>query len=206
MLLSMGWRECDRLPPHPQADHRGARRGWECRAKTNGTPRGGPAPAFATAPLSELLWPHNLHNTHCYSRLRDPPTQRAREAMGLVQGGELCRLQRRPVTLGSSEVGADGGSEVDRERQFGLLLEEWTMVVLIRARERGREAGEAVHGAKLMTGGSALDTIQLCLLMKTMEDSDHVGTQIPPSIPPPRAPALLLTHLHRLSLSPCVSR
>ena len=77
--------------------------------------------------------------------------------MGLVQGGELCRLQRRPVTLGSSEVGADGGSEVDRERQFGLLLEEWTMVVLIRVRERGREAGEAVHGAKLMTGGSALE-------------------------------------------------
>lgn len=35
--------------------------------------------ALATAPLSELLWPPNLHNTHCYSRLRYPPTQRARE-------------------------------------------------------------------------------------------------------------------------------
>lgn len=35
--------------------------------------------AFATAPLSELLQPPNLHNTHCYSRPRDPPTQRARE-------------------------------------------------------------------------------------------------------------------------------
>jgi len=35
--------------------------------------------AFATAALYMLLWPPNLHNTHCYSRLRDPPTQRARE-------------------------------------------------------------------------------------------------------------------------------
>lgn len=63
MPLSMGWRECDRLPPHPQADHRGARRGWECQAKTNGTPREGQGLAFATALLSELLGPPNFHNT-----------------------------------------------------------------------------------------------------------------------------------------------
>ena len=49
MLLSMGWRECDRLPPHPQADHRGTQRGWECQAKTNGTPRGGPAPGLSNS-------------------------------------------------------------------------------------------------------------------------------------------------------------
>ncbi|KAK9517719.1 hypothetical protein VZT92_023065 [Zoarces viviparus] len=78
MLLSLGWRECERLPPHPQVDHRGARRGWECRAKTNGDAQRRPCPGPVQR-LSELLWPPNLHNTHCYSRLRNPPTQRARE-------------------------------------------------------------------------------------------------------------------------------
>lgn len=65
ILLSMGWRDCDCVSSHPQADHRGFRLGCESRAKKNGTPRGGPAPgpcnslalcaAVASQPPQHLL-------------------------------------------------------------------------------------------------------------------------------------------------------
>lgn len=56
-LLSVDRRECDRLPPHPQANHRALGEAGNVRPRQTGRLEEALPRASAAAPLSEPLWP-----------------------------------------------------------------------------------------------------------------------------------------------------
>lgn len=64
--------------------------GWAARAgpRKTGRPEEALPQAPATASLSVLQWPRNLHNTYCYSRLRSSHTEGKRERDNATEDAE----------------------------------------------------------------------------------------------------------------------
>lgn len=60
-------------------------------------------------------------------------------ARGSFRAGRFAVYRARPVNSGSSEVGANPGSEVGRERQLGVFLERWNNGRFLSATERDRD-------------------------------------------------------------------
>lgn len=78
----------------------------------------------------------------------------ALRARGSFSVGRFAVYRGRPVTPGSSEVGANAGSEVGRERWLGVFLQGWNNGASYQRQkeietdtEREREAGAVVKAS-----------------------------------------------------------